>query len=92
MLHSRGQALRALGGVRCFGSYGRTAPLATSGPKTKRAIELEGRHGTHNYEPIPVVLARGKGMKVWDVDGREYYDFLSAYSAVNQVWAVHRCG
>lgn len=45
---------------------------------------LEDKYGAHNYHPIPVVLAKGKGAKVWDVDGKEYYDFLSAYSAVNQ--------
>ncbi|MEN7548580.1 ornithine--oxo-acid transaminase [Rapidithrix thailandica] len=51
---------------------------------SKEAMELENRYGAHNYHPIPVVLAKGKGVKVWDVEGREYYDFLSAYSAVNQ--------
>lgn len=48
------------------------------------AIALEDRYGTHNYHPLPVVLNRGKGSRVWDVEGREYLDFLSAYSAVNQ--------
>ncbi|MEE4297828.1 MAG: ornithine--oxo-acid transaminase [Pseudomonadales bacterium] len=47
-------------------------------------IELENRHGAHNYHPLPVVLERGEGVFVWDVEGRRYYDFLSAYSAVNQ--------
>lgn len=47
-------------------------------------IERESKYGAHNYHPLPVVLAKGKGTKVWDVDGHEYYDFLSAYSAVNQ--------
>lgn len=45
---------------------------------------LEDKYGAHNYHPIPVVLSKGKGVKVWDVEGKEYYDFLSAYSAVNQ--------
>ena len=49
------------------------------------AIELEEKYGAHNYHPLPVVLAKGKGAKVWDVEGKEYFDFLSAYSAVNQV-------
>ncbi len=49
-----------------------------------RAIELEHRYGAHNYHPLPVVLARGEGVHVWDVEGKKYYDFLSAYSAVNQ--------
>jgi ornithine--oxo-acid transaminase len=47
-------------------------------------IELENKHGAHNYHPLPVVLSRGEGVYVWDVDGKRYYDFLSAYSAVNQ--------
>ena len=50
----------------------------------KEAIALEDKYGAHNYHPLPVVLAKGKGAKVWDVDGKEYFDFLSAYSAVNQ--------
>jgi ornithine--oxo-acid transaminase len=45
---------------------------------------LEDKYGCHNYHPLPVVLARGKGVHVWDVDGKQYFDFLSAYSAVNQ--------
>ncbi|NWJ52002.1 MAG: ornithine--oxo-acid transaminase [Bacteroidetes bacterium] len=48
------------------------------------AIELEEQYGAHNYHPLPVVLSRGKGPFLWDVDGKQYYDFLSAYSAVNQ--------
>lgn len=48
------------------------------------AIELEARYGAHNYHPLPVVLERGKGTEVWDVNGKRYLDFLSAYSAVNQ--------
>ncbi len=47
-------------------------------------IELENRYGAHNYHPLPVVLERGEGIFVWDVEGRKYLDFLSAYSAVNQ--------
>src|SRR5690554_82371 len=47
-------------------------------------IEMEAQHGAHNYEPLPVVLAKGEGAHVWDVEGKHYYDFLSAYSAVNQ--------
>jgi len=49
-----------------------------------KSIELENRYGAHNYHPIPVVLERGLGVYVWDVDGKRYFDFLSAYSAVNQ--------
>jgi ornithine--oxo-acid transaminase len=48
------------------------------------AISLEDKYGAHNYHPLPVVLNRGEGVYVWDVEGKKYYDFLSAYSAVNQ--------
>jgi ornithine--oxo-acid transaminase len=51
---------------------------------SKQAIALEHAHGAHNYHPLPVVLARGEGVFLWDVEGKRYYDFLSAYSAVNQ--------
>lgn len=47
-------------------------------------IKREDRYGAHNYAPMPVVLSRGEGVFVWDVDSRRYYDFLSGYSAVNQ--------
>eukprot|EP01083_Nonionella_stella_P110938 325021_1 len=60
------------------------AQRAMSTSKTAAAIALESKHGAHNYHPMPVVLNRGKGVHVWDVEGRQYYDFLSAYSAVNQ--------
>ena len=51
---------------------------------SQELIALEDKHGAHNYHPLPVVLSKGKGVFVWDVDGKRYYDFLSAYSAVNQ--------
>ncbi len=51
---------------------------------SQQAIDLENNYGAHNYHPLPVVLAKGEGVYVWDVDGKRYYDFLSAYSAVNQ--------
>jgi ornithine--oxo-acid transaminase len=51
---------------------------------SQQAIALENKYGAHNYHPLPVVLSRGKGALVWDVEGKQYYDFLSAYSAVNQ--------
>ncbi len=51
---------------------------------SQEAMDLEAKYGAHNYHPLPVVLAKGKGAKVWDVEGKEYYDFLSAYSAENQ--------
>ncbi len=49
-----------------------------------QAIELEEKYGAHNYHPLPVVLAKGEGVFLWDVEGKRYFDFLSAYSAVNQ--------
>lgn len=51
---------------------------------SKDFIALEDKHGAHNYHPLPVVLSKGEGVYVWDVEGKKYYDFLSAYSAVNQ--------
>ncbi|QMU64950.1 MAG: ornithine--oxo-acid transaminase [Flavobacteriaceae bacterium] len=51
---------------------------------SQEAINLENIYGAHNYHPLPVVLSRGEGVYVWDVEGKKYYDFLSAYSAVNQ--------
>ncbi len=51
---------------------------------SQMAMDLEDKYGAHNYHPLPVVLARGKGVYMWDVEGKQYFDFLSAYSAVNQ--------
>ena len=53
-------------------------------PLTHRLLEREERYGAHNYHPLPVVLDKGEGVFLWDVDGKRYYDFLSGYSAVNQ--------
>ncbi len=52
--------------------------------QSKDFIELEDKYGAHNYHPLPVVLSKGEGVYLWDVEGKKYYDFLSAYSAVNQ--------
>eukprot|EP01068_Selenidium_serpulae_P004885 Selendium_serpulae@DN3792_c0_g1_i2.p1 len=60
------------------------APMMDFPKSSKEYIDLEDKHGAHNYHPLPAVLAKGKGTKVWDVEGKEYFDFLSAYSAVNQ--------
>jgi len=57
-----------------------TATLSSA----QELMQLEDRYGAHNYHPLPVVLARGRGVHVWDVEDKQYYDFLSAYSAVNQ--------
>jgi ornithine--oxo-acid transaminase len=61
----------------------------TTNPSTQKlssqeAMNLENRYGAHNYHPLPVVLDRGEGVFVWDLEGKRYFDFLSAYSAVNQ--------
>lgn len=58
--------------------------LTTTTSVSAELMELEDRYNAHNYHPIPVVLERGRGVHVWDVEGKQYYDFLSAYSAVNQ--------
>jgi ornithine--oxo-acid transaminase len=60
-----------------------SSPTATS-RRAEQLMQLEDRYGAHNYHPLPVVLSRGEGPLLWDVDGKQYYDFLSAYSAVNQ--------
>jgi len=52
--------------------------------RARKAVALEERWGVRNYAPLPVVLERGRGALVWDTEGRRYYDFLSAYSALNQ--------
>src|SRR6476469_5353000 len=51
---------------------------------TQYYLDLEEKYSAHNYHPLPVVLSRGKGVFVWDVEDKRYYDFLSGYSAVNQ--------
>ena len=57
---------------------------ATQTKNAQYYIDLEDKHGAHNYHPLPVVLEKGEGVYVWDVEGKQYFDFLSAYSAVNQ--------
>src|ERR1700744_3086506 len=58
-----------------------TIPASAS---TQKYVDLEDKYGAHNYHPLPVVLNRGEGVFVWDVEGKRYFDFLSGYSAVNQ--------
>jgi len=58
--------------------------VAVKKNRAGRLIEMEQQYGAHNYHPLPVVLERGEGVYVWDVEGKQYFDFLSAYSAVNQ--------
>lgn len=59
-------------------------PAISMSATAQHYLELEEQYGAHNYHPLPVVLSRGNGVHVWDVDGKQYYDFLSGYSAVNQ--------
>ncbi|HTL07308.1 MAG TPA: ornithine--oxo-acid transaminase [Chitinophagaceae bacterium] len=59
-------------------------PTLAPSEATQHFLALEEKYGAHNYHPLPVVLNRGEGVHVWDVDGKRYYDFLSGYSAVNQ--------
>ena len=58
--------------------------LATATMGSEEIMKMEDKYGAHNYHPLPVVLSRGEGVFVWDVEGKKYYDFLSAYSAINQ--------
>ena len=61
-----------------------TASPTTATSRAEQLMQLEDQYGAHNYHPLPVVLNRGEGVNLWDVDGKHYFDFLSAYSAVNQ--------
>ena len=58
--------------------------VTVSEKRSEALINLEDKFGAHNYHPLPVVLEKGEGVFVWDVEGKKYFDFLSAYSAVNQ--------
>src|ERR1700743_1940914 len=58
--------------------------LSSASSKANYFLEKAAQYGAHNYHPLPVVLTRGEGVFVWDVDGKRYFDFLSGYSAVNQ--------
>src|ERR1700749_902392 len=66
-----------------FSIYFMTSTIHTTA-NTQHYLELEEKYGAHNYHPLPVVLNRGEGVFLYDVDGKRYYDFLSGYSAVNQ--------
>ena len=65
-----------------LGQVGRVGGVR--GLSSQEVFAREERFGATNYQPLPVALARGKGVHVWDVEGKKYFDFLSAYSAVNQ--------
>ncbi len=58
--------------------------MPTHNIRSVEAMDLEEKYGAHNYHPLPVVLERGEGVFVWDVEGKKYFDFLSSFSAVNQ--------
>jgi len=58
--------------------------MVSSALSSQESMELENKYGAHNYHPLPVVLAKGEGVYLWDCEGKKYFDFLSAYSAVNQ--------
>lgn len=73
-----------------LGDVGKQMKKSGVSEASAKCIVLEEEYGCHNYHPLPVVLSKGKGTKVWDVDGKEYYDFLSAYSAVNQGYVARR--
>src|SRR5690606_17137813 len=71
--------------VNCLKSKFRsTMSLFKNKKSSADYIELESKYGAHNYHPLPVVIAKGEGVYVWDVEGKKYFDFLSAYSALNQ--------
>lgn len=53
---------------------------------SQKVFDLEAKYGAHNYHPLPVALSKGKGVRVWDVDGKEYFDFLAAYSGKSIEW------
>lgn len=76
---ARGLPLRGLNPI-----FMQTKTLSYRPAGSAEAMALEDRYGAHNYHPVPVVLDRGEGVFVWDMEGKRYYDFLSAYSAVNQ--------
>jgi len=78
------QALKSVPtGSRRYAS-GKVGDAKALFPTQQKYLDLENKHGAFNYHPLPVVLSKGQGVFVWDTDGRRYYDFLSAYSAVNQ--------
>jgi ornithine--oxo-acid transaminase len=82
---NRSLSVGLCGHARCiFAEITRMATLAQTTSNATQYMDLEEKYGAHNYHPLPVVLDRGEGVYVWDVDGKRYYDFLSAYSAVNQ--------
>uniref|UniRef100_A0A915DLP6 Ornithine aminotransferase n=1 Tax=Ditylenchus dipsaci TaxID=166011 RepID=A0A915DLP6_9BILA len=84
MLLSRSAKWVGVVGKRFAHTASQNRPTTFSPTCQQDYVDRELRHGAHNYKPLPVVIERGQGCRVWDVDGKPYYDFLSAYSAVNQ--------
>ena len=80
---SRMRLMRTKSLLSTFRHYSSSADSGL-GPKSQAVFDREAKYGAHNYHPLPVALCKGKGVHVWDVEGKQYYDFLSAYSAVNQ--------
>ena len=68
--------------LRPMSSYAEDAAVTGAGPNSQLVFEKENRFGAFNYHPIPVALCRGQGVHVWDVDGKRYFDFLSAYGGM----------
>jgi ornithine--oxo-acid transaminase len=84
MIHSLASATRLSRKGKNLALRAYTASSRVEKLSGEQCIALEDKYGCNNYAPLPVVLSKGKGTKVWDVEGKEYFDFLSAYSAVNQ--------
>jgi len=76
--------IRHLAKVQQKNLYSTSAQLKEDGLSSEDVFRRENKYGAHNYHPLPVALCKGKGVFVWDIEGKRYYDFLSAYSAVNQ--------
>jgi ornithine--oxo-acid transaminase len=74
----------SLGGIKCIFTTKYSVMTTIDGLLAQKYMDLEDKYGAHNYHPIPVVLNKGEGVYVWDVEGKRYFDFLSSYSAVNQ--------
>lgn len=80
-LSTRGIASR----LSCMAQKSQPKEASTTNTSRSEAVfAREQKYGAHNYHPLPVALSRGEGVHVWDVEGKRYYDYLSAYSAVNQ--------
>lgn len=82
--HGQAKAIAIFAGSPNYCTDAKIRKIMQTITSSTQAIEIEEKYGAHNYHPLPVVLARGEGVFLWDVEGKKYYDFLSAYSAVNQ--------